>query len=254
MRIFVSILLFTFFTSCSSTPKEEARTITDKEKALLMVRAATSSIETGDPTQALRDLIQAEKLAPELPELHHARALAMYAKHDLSSALESAKKAVEFSPDYSAGLNTYGKLLLDSGKYHEAEPPLVKAAKDHLYSESFKAHTNLGILYYRQGRYHESESQVNLAIQDAPEYACVAYYYRGNLRLRQQKYQDSAKDYAKAGRKLCGDFSEAHYAEGIAYLRGRKFPEARKKFLEVRQLFPGTKVAEKAMEQLRYLP
>jgi Tfp pilus assembly protein PilF len=248
--LILTLVFFGFGCASGSTTK----TLSDEERAAYMVRAAADSIRTGDPTQALRDLLDAEKYAPNLPELHHAKALAYFSKHQLDSAIQSAKRATDLNPKYSAGLNTLGKLLIDKGELAKAEPPLLLAANDLLYSEAYKARTNLSMLYYRQSRFDEAEVQADMAIQSEPNLACVAYYYRGNLQLRKNRYDQAIESYERATRKLCGNFPEAHYAQGIAFLRSKRIDQARKRFVDVTKLFPGTREAEKALAELRFLP
>jgi Tfp pilus assembly protein PilF len=248
----ISIALSALALGCAG---ESTQKVTPEEKAMMLIQAASGAIQEGDAISALQYLNQAERTGGEdLAELHHVRAIAYYMKKDTKTALESEKKAIELNPDFSAANNTYGKLLLDAGRVHEAEKYLKLAAKDPLYREAFKANTNLGILYYRNGNHSESMARLNKAIEESPSTACVAYYYRGHLNLQIGNFKKAAKDYDKATQRICGGFADAHLALGIAYARDKQYDKARKKFLDVKSIFPDTKVAEQAMEQLRYLP
>ncbi len=237
-------------TSSTTGSKKE---LTSEEKARLLVQAAAGAINEGDPTGALQYLAEAEKIDSEIPELHYNRALAFYAKKDPKNALKSAKKALELSPKSSEINNTVGKLLIDAGFYHEAEAPLLKAASDPLYRGAYKANTNLAILYYRQGKLAKSNQHIEKAIQEAPELACVAYYYQGHLRLKESRLREAAESYDKATQKQCANFPDAHLALGIAFERNKQYDRARKKFLDIKNNFPNTKVAEQAMDRLKYL-
>lgn len=244
--------IFFLFTSCSSTG--ERGDLDPKDRAFLLVRIADGALQEGDPTGALHHLKEAERYNPKLPQLHHARALAFIAKKDLKTALNSAQKAVELDPQYAAGNNTFGKLLLDMGKYSRAEEYLKRAAKDPLYRGEFKARTNLGMLYYRQKKYKKALSEVNRATELAPRSACVAYYYRGHLHLRVSRFQEAIEDYKNATKNFCGHFAEGHLALGVAYLRSNDIVRARKKFLEIQTLFPDSEASKKAMAKLGELP
>lgn len=237
-------------TSCASSKKE----LSTSERAQLYVQAANGSLSEGDPTGALGYLLQAESADPKLPELHHTRALAFHAKNDPIAALQSARKAVSLNPTYSAANNTLGKLLLDQGNLKEAEKHLAAAANDSLYRDAYRPQTNLGILFYRQGEYSKSRLYLDRAVQSSPALACVAYYYRGHIHLKESRMQDAIKDYDRAVQKICAGFSDAHLALGIAFERSKQYDRARKKFVEIQQRYPDTPVAEKAIERLRYLP
>jgi Tfp pilus assembly protein PilF len=220
----------------------------------MLIEIANSAIIEGDAIGALENLMRAEKEDSELPELYHSKALAFFMKKDLQSAIAQARKAVELKPDYSDANNTLGKLLIDAGRPDQAIAPLELAAKDPLYREAYKPLTNLGILYYRRGTYDRAEQYLTKAINEVPSGACVAYYYRGHLRLRESRFREAQLDYDNAGKRVCAGFADARLALGIAYERGKQYEMARKTFVEVTNRFPNTQVAEQAMQHLRFLP
>jgi Tfp pilus assembly protein PilF len=230
--------------------KEPTRT----ERARMLIEIANSALIEGDAIGALENLLKAEKEDPKLPELFHSKALAYYLKHDVPTAIAQARKAVELKPDYSDANNTLGKLLIDAGQMDLAIEPLTAASMDPIYRDAHKPLTNLGIIYYRRGSYDLAEKNFSRAIQESPDGACVAYYYRGHLRLRESRFSDAQSDYDKAGKRSCTGFADARLALGITYERSKQYELARKTFVEVNDRFPNTKVAEQAMKHLRFLP
>src|SRR5690606_14700263 len=136
----------------------------------------------------------------------------------------------------------------------EAQLHLEAASSDALYRDSFKADTNLGILFYRRGELAKAVEKLDRAIRSSPLRSCHAYYYRGHIGLKQGRFEEAARFYDKATQKFCAGFADAHLALGIAYQRGRQYDKARKKYLDIKQAFPGTKVADQAMERLKFLP
>jgi Tfp pilus assembly protein PilF len=253
-RLALAVTVFSaLLSACAGSPTNSERKLTDAERARLYLDAANASLSEGDPTGALQNLTVAESLAPSNPEVHHSKALAYHAKSDLNAAIAEARRAVALLPSYSDANNTLGKLLMDAGKPAEAEAPLLKAANDPLYRDAYKPHTNLGILYYRLGKLKKAGENLDRAAKEAPQYACVAYYYRGHLRLKEGRFAKAAQEYDRATQKACANFADAHLALGIAYERGKQYELARRKFLSIREAFPNTKVAEQAMERLKYL-
>lgn len=233
-----------------SRPKE----LTETERARLFVEVANGALVEGDAIGALENLARAERIDSSLPELHHSRALAYYMKKENDKALDSARVAVKLKPDYSQANNTLGKFLIDEGKYAEAEAPLLSAAKDPLNREAYKANTNLGILYYRTGKYSIAAKHLDKAVDEAPAAACIAYYYRGHLKLKDGHVREATREYEKATEKFCAGFADAHFALGIAHERDRNYDQARKVFLSIKQNFPNSKIAEQAMTRLKHLP
>ena len=259
------VLLSGFLVIGCSHMKTKNGELTSTERARMYVEVANAALLEGDPTGALEQLLMAEAEDSSLPELHHSRALAFAAKGEPAQAMVSAKRAVKLKPDYTDANNTYGKLLLDSGRYEEALDPLTRAANDSINREAYKAFTNLGILQYRQGRMNLARENFDRAIRGAPEMACVAYYYRGHLHLKQAasktsgqnspgEYGSAVADYVKASKKYCSNFTEAHLALGIAYEQSKQYQLARAKFLEIQTRYPETQVASQALSHLRTLP
>ena len=241
-------------TACSSATTREQKELTHTERAQLLIDIANGALAEGDATGALQNLSAAEKEDARLPELYHSKALAFFQKHDLDDAIAAARKAVEIKSDYSDANNTLGKLLIDRGNGDQATAPLLLAANDPLYRDAYKPFTNLGILYYRRGDYAHAEDYFTRAIEKSPNGACVAFYYRGHLRLRATRFPEAVKDYDSAGKRTCANFADAHLAMGIAYERNKQFDLARKKYLEIQARYPKSQIAEQAMSHLRLLP
>ncbi len=240
--------------SSDGSTSYSAHPINDHQRADLLVSAAAGAIEEGDPTGALQILVDAEKQDAKIPRLHLVRATAYYVKHEVAPAIESVKRAIQLNPEYSEAHNTFGKILLDQGRFAEAEKELLIASKDSLSRDAFRTYTNLGMLYYREGKDAKSLASLDKAIIEGKNSACLAYYYRGHLKLKASQYPDAIRDYGMATKRNCGNFMDAHLALATAYERSRQFDMARKKYLEIRQSFPNTQVAEQAMNRLKDIP
>ncbi len=234
----------------SGTKHELSKT----ERAKLYVDLANSSLVEGDPVSALENLNVAEKLDDDLPDIYHTRALAYHAKKDYARALAEAQKAVELQPNFPDASNTLGKILIDLGKFQEAVVPLEKAAQNPMYRESYKAYTNLAILFYKKNQFDKSEKAADNAISSASQQACIAYYYKGHLRLRLSDFKAAIQNYRQATQKFCAGFGDAQLALGIAYTHGGQVDLARRKFLEIQEAYPNTQLAERAVQQLKRLP
>lgn len=239
-------------TACSSAPSRPE--ISKTERARMLVEVANGALLEGDSTSALENLLKAEQQDPSLPELHHSKAIAFAMKEDLSTALAEAREAIRLHPKYSDANNTLGKLLMDAGRLDEAVGPLTTAAKDPLYRDAPRAFTNLGILYHRKQNTEKALYNLERAIALAPTSACIAYYWRGQIRLEQSRANEAIRDFEKASRGLCAGNGEAYLALGMAYEKTQQFDLARKKFLEIQERFPSTSLADQAVNHLRFLP
>jgi Tfp pilus assembly protein PilF len=225
-----------------------------RERAQLLIEASNGSLMEGDPIGALQFLARAEELDPKYPPIYHAKAMAYQYRKDFPAALREMKKSIDLDPENPYAQNTYGKFLLDAGRLDESEPLLMKAGDNPTFRESFKANTNLGILYYRKNDFDRADLRFQRAINDDPADSCIAYYYRGHLLVRKNQISEAEKYYERSTQKQCAAFADGHLAVGMMNERLGKLDEARKKYLEIRQNFPGTKAAETAMERLKKIP
>ena len=237
---------------CAATPTKQE--LSDDQRAHLLIDAANGALREGDATGALQLLVDAERTLPDSAALHHSMAIAYYAKSDPKKAIIEARKAVRLEPKYSAAKITLGKMLLDASDFAGAEPVLHEAAVDSLNRDAYKAYTLLGLLHYRQNQWTLASENFERAVTESPQLSCVAHYYLGHLRLRRANFGEAVREYAAATTKFCGTFADAHLALGIAYEKAQRYTEARKKFLDIKQNFPNTKVADQAMDRLKYLP
>lgn len=248
----LSILLL--MAACAHSGVQSEREATPEERLEILLDAASSTLREGDPTGALMYAVEAEKIAQDRPNIYYIKGVAFLQKRDLNRAYQEMKKALALKSDFSSAHNALGKICVDLGRYAEAEKSLLIAARDPLNREAFLAKTNLGILYYKQEKWNLSEVQMRSAIQDAPKVSCVAQFYLGHLQLRKNEKKSAIESYRKATLGSCGGFTDAHYALGVAYARDKQYEKARKKFLEVKEMFPESSFASKAMAELRFLP
>jgi Tfp pilus assembly protein PilF len=251
MKIRHLLPLLILLTNCASNKPSP---LSKEDRAELYLSLAIGALQEGDSTGALQSVLTAEQNGLKSAELFHTKALAYYFKRDLENALVSAKKTIEVEPKFSQAHNTLGKILMDLGKADQAIPYFSFAAKDPLNREAYKARTSLGIVYYRMAKFTESLEQLDVAIREEPRDSCLAYYYRGHLRIKNTVASSAILDYKNATKPQCGPFEDAHFALGLAYENNRQIDLAKQKFLEIQKLYPGTKSAQQSMLRLRNLP
>ncbi|MBN21797.1 MAG: hypothetical protein CL678_10985 [Bdellovibrionaceae bacterium] len=253
-RVFFALICGLSLFGCASSRKKSVDDLSARERSSLYLNIANGSLVEQDPTGALMHLQKAEKEDPTFAQVHHVKALAYYAKHDLGAAIESARKALSIEPKFSAARTTLAKLLLDQKKYDEAIEVVLPASKDLLYRNSYKAKTILGMAYYHKKIYKDSLTAFNAAILEKPEHACVAHFFRGTIRFRLKKYLLAEKDFKKSIQNNCSSFAKAHFALGMTLKKTNKTKEAKLKFIEIQQLFPDSQFAKKAMKEVSLLP
>lgn len=238
--------------SCASTPN--AKPLNPSERARLHLEVALASLNEGDLTGTLQSVAAAEAYDPNIPELQLTKGIAYFGKHQPSLAIEFVKKAVSLNPTLSDANNTLGYFLLSQGRYDEAVAPLLKAARDPLYRDSYKSWTNLGVIKFQLGLYSESRNFFDHAIVDAPERACTAYYYRGQLGVQTSNLDAAIQDFQNGTKKFCARSPDTQLALALAHQKKKEYNSARRIYIEVHDRYPNTRFADEAMDQLRNLP
>ncbi len=250
------ILLATLsLSACSSTRDSHSKKpLSPKERAVAYEELAVANLAEGDGTSAIIALKESEKYREANANTYYLYALAYHQKRELPLAETAAKKAVTLKPDFSMARNTLGRVLLEQGKYPEAETQLKQAAHDLVFQESFLAKTNLGILYYKRMNPSLAEKYLTDALSEGGDRVCMAAYYRGMIYLEQNRLDRALTDFERSSKKACARLGDAHLAKGQVLIRQKKFDQARAKMIEVQRLFPDTDTGDRAKQILREIP
>jgi type IV pilus assembly protein PilF len=253
ISILFAVSLFILSGCATSHPKDqEPASKSDQVRNLMDIVAA--DITENDATGALQILAKVQDMDDSLPEEYYFYALAYLQKRETRLAIESARRAIRMNPKFSAAKNTLGNILMDQGKYEEAEKYLLESANDLLFRDTYLPKTNLGILYYKKGDLVRSESWLSKAIQDGGAVVCLAYYYRGKVRTDKKELLLAERDFIQSAKGSCSGMSENHIAFGKTLIQEKKYDQARAKFIEIQRLFPSSDAADQATQYLREIP
>lgn len=85
------------------------------------VEAATLNFALGEIDAALRELEQARELAPDLFDVHLARAEILFSERRLEEALEAAERARDLSPEDIHIHTTLSRIWMERGDKEKAE-------------------------------------------------------------------------------------------------------------------------------------
>lgn len=252
--ILAALLLFTLV-GCSSKKDFAPKNISNKDRIQALLSIAAANVTENDSAAAIESLNKARDLDDSVAEIYYLYSLAYLHINETRLATESARFAVRLDPKYSAAKNALGKILLDQGKYDEAEKHLLEAASDLLYRESYLAKINLGVLHYKKMNYPKSEMWFTKAIGEGNKaLTCIAYYYRGKIEMTQNDLKLAQRDLNQSVKGSCSGMSDVHIAIGQAFVREKKFDQARAKFVEIQRIFPSTEAYDQAAQYLREIP
>lgn len=233
-----------FFSGCG--PDEKAI-----QKANIHYGLGSSALQRGDPTSALREFYEAEKLNPKDPYIQHALGMALNAKGKYKEALQHYGNALELDPKYTEVHNAIGATYLEMEKWDEAIQEFNLVLKDYLYLTPFFVHNNIGWAYYKKGDLNKAVENYKKAITMNPDFG-LAHYNLG-IAYRDGKKTDLAVAAFRRTIALVPNLLDAHFQLGKLNFEAGKKTEAQKSFQEVLRLAPQSEAAQMAQQYLDLL-
>ena len=150
--------------ACASGPKPEG----DRHKlATIHYRLGVDALQKGLLPRAFSELLEANKLEPNRPDVLDALALAWWARGDLDKAELYFRKAIRHGAGASTHTN-YASLLNRLGRYEEARREAERAIADPRYPNQHLALIDLGDALFGEKRYEEALSAYRQAASFAP--------------------------------------------------------------------------------------
>jgi len=225
-----------------------------KEKARGHIRIGEANIQAGQYTQALKELLEAEKLTPDDPKVQYDLGIAYERKGFVDDAVKAFQKAIALKPDYSEALNYLGTIYLTRGRHDEAVQLFNRALANPLYETPSVALYNRGRAYRAMGDERAAYASFSEAIRKEPNSFLVPILELnlGVIDYQRGSYAEAEKHLARSVERA-PDLAEGHYWLGMAQLQLRKRTEAAESFKKAIQLAPESEWAVKSKESLKKL-
>ena len=161
----LALALALLATGCASTPTPRA----DRHKlATIHYQLGVDALQKGLLPRAFTELMEANKLEPNRPDVLDALALAWWARGDLKKAEIYFRQALRHGAGASTHTN-YAGLLNQLGRYEEAEREAERAIADPRYPNQHLALINLGDAFFGQKRHAEALAAYRRAANFAPD-------------------------------------------------------------------------------------
>ena len=129
---------------------------------------------------------------------------------------------VNNAPNYFGGHNDLGLIYFKEGRYEDAIKKFNDCLK--LFPNYGKARVNLGAVYFRQGRLEDAEREFNYALKIKNDYY-PAYYSLGVVYSRQGRLEDAINAF-KSALKIEPDNADALNSLGSAYIDKNRLDKA----------------------------
>jgi type IV pilus assembly protein PilF len=202
-------------------------------------------------TSALIELTEAEKLAPDDPNILHSLGCAYYRKKKYEIAEQKFLKAISLKPDFSQARNNLGLDYMEMKRWDDALRQFKIASNDIFYAGQDSATINLGRAYCEKGEYERALSIMRSEVSANPRNS-AARFYLGRTYADMNKL-DLAIDEYKKSIMLFKDNSEANYYLALAYLKLKNTDAAAAAFKEVVRITPDSEHGLLSREYLETL-
>jgi len=201
-------------------------------------------------TAALQELLEAEKLDDENPELLYNLGLAYLGKRRPDLAEPKFLKAINLKPNYSTARNGLGVTYMELKRWDQAIQQFKLVKDDLLYEQHDSAVVNLGLAYLGKGDYDKALDELNDVRAANPRNPVVRVAI-GRVLAAQGKTDQSIAEFRKA-LDYYPDYPMAHYHLGLGLMKS-DLVAARHAFKEVVRLAPDAEIGRSAQEYLELL-
>lgn len=180
----------------TTTAEDEIR----KLEARSAYEAGVKSIADGRVSLGLASLRQAVEVEPQNPLYRNAVGAVLLNVGRFPDAQVEFQKAVELDPTYADAFHNLGSAYAEQGKWDEAIGAYKKALAQTIYASPENTYNNLGYAYWALDRRKDAEDAFRAALQLEPKLV-PSHFWLGVL-LQKEGRGDEAKAHLRAARDL----------------------------------------------------
>lgn len=245
--IFSSLIILAALVGCVSVEKTQS----DQEKASYHYILGVTALNERQPTEALKEFLQAEKFDARDPEIQAGLAQAYWLKSAYELSEKHYKNAIELSDDDPQYHNNLAALYLSTERYDDAIREFQVAADNLLFDRAELAWTGIGQANTHKQDYQAAQDAFKKAMQVNPRYY-MAPFRLGELYYNQDRPAE-ALDMFTRSLELAPGFVDAHYWQGLVYMKMKETEKAKAAFLRVLQMEPQGETARLAANYLKII-
>ena len=225
----------------------------DRERATLHAQIGTGFLAKGQYPQAMTELLQAEKLNPEDPQIQNALGLSYYVRGRWPAAEARYRAALKLAPDYSEAKGNLARLYIDTGRVTEAITLLHEVEADLTYQNQDKTFAQLGMAYFANGQMPKAQEYLVRSLQINRDNCTAASYYGRTLQELKRWSQsavalDQAVEYCRTIK-----FEDPLYYSAMSYFSLGNHEKSRARLEELLKDYPQSKYVAKAKGMLGLL-
>ncbi len=219
-----------------------------KKQAQVTRTLGEAYLQQGNVTEALRELLKAEKLNPNDHLLHNDLGLAYMAKQRLEKAEFHFKKAIDLRSEYAPAKNNLGTVYLAKKDWDAAIAQFQTVAGDILYATPHYPLTNMGIAYYNKKDFGNAERYYQDALDLQPDFG-LALRGLGKTYIALNKLPEAVATLEKAV-KTAPQSADLQMDLASAYHMQGQTKKALFAYRKVTSLAPDSLLAETAQREI----
>lgn len=239
----LSLLIFStlLLTSCASKDSQ-----LKEKQASLYFGAGTQSLIDKQYTEALKNLLEANKLTPDNSEILNNLGMAYYFKGEKDLAIKHLNRALEMDEKNSDARINLASIYFNENKFDDAEKIYKQVLKDLTYDKQARTYYNLGMLEL-QGRRNivAAENYFKKSINEDDNY-CPSYYQLGLVQYNRRQFNSSLRNFKEASMGSCYESPAPHYYQALSLIELKRYDDARIKLDEIDSHFKKSVFAVKA--------
>lgn len=225
----------------------------DEKRAVYHLQIGNAHLSKGRYPEALAEMVAAEKLDSDNPQIKNQLGLTYFLRGRLDLAESSFREALKMNPRYTEARNNLGRTLIELKRYKEAVTELTLATKDMLYTEPEKTHANLGLAYFSMGDYANAEAAFMSSLKLRRK-NCIALAYYGRSLYELSSFEKAAESLDQA-MDVCKPvkLEDPYYFSALSYVKIGRREQAVARLEEGLVAFPNGQFAAKARSMLELL-
>ncbi len=248
LRLSVLMVLWAFMVA-GCVPVEPTRP--DSENANYHYLLGVTALDEANPTEALKEFLEAEKFDKKDPEIQAGLAQAYWLKGALELAEKHYKNAISVSDGEPKYYNNLAALYLTLERYDDSIAAFKVAAESLFFDRPAVAWTGIGLAYFKKQDY-SSAAQAYQKAMDVNNRYYLAPYRLGELYYNQDRIVEALDMFTRSV-ELAPGFVEGHYWKGLVHMKMKETDKAKKEFLEVLRLAPRSESARLAGGYLKII-
>lgn len=235
-----------FMTVSCSSKKAELR----EKQANLYFGAGTQNLMEKQYTDALKNLLLANDLNPDNPEILNNMGMAYYFKGERDLAIKTLKRVLELEQNNSDAKVNLASIYYHDTNYTEAEKLYKQVLRDLTYDKQARTLFNLGLLELQvKKNLASAEVYFQKSIQEDESY-CPSQFQLGLIRYNNRQFKSALRYFKDSSMGTCYESPAPHYYQALTLVELGKFLDARLKFDEVDTRFRKSVFAGKARNKI----